>query len=393
MKSFQGQTFYELLEVSVSATAADIRSAFERLMRLYDDEQVVLYGLIEPEQAAALRARLKTAFDTLIDDDQRAPYDASIGLPPREPVRRPLPPVAPPPPAPASALSTVTAAGTSSYGWSGSISWVTSAPAAVQPPPPVQVLTVPKVAEPPPAPPPAAAPPPLVLTEEVKVAPVIEAPETQPEVAALLPPPAPSGVLAPVEEPAAPLEPLPQPRPTIDLPIVVAEEFEQQQVLEAGEPVAETPEPLPPPQLVPVSVEVISEPPRPPPVAEAAPVVVAPVAEPEVAIVPMRSLPVREPRPNEARIKPFEVPAGVEINGDLLRQVRMARGLSMVQLSDRTRISVKHLENVEGDRYDALPATVYLRGILMNLARELGLDGLRVAKSYLSFVDAHRSKG
>ncbi len=74
-------------------------------------------------------------------------------------------------------------------------------------------------------------------------------------------------------------------------------------------------------------------------------------------------------------------------------QVRMARGLSLVQLAERTRIGVKHLENVEGDRYDALPVGVYLRGILMNLARALGLDGLRVSKSYLTFVEAHRSKG
>ena len=40
-----------------------------------------------------------------------------------------------------------------------------------------------------------------------------------------------------------------------------------------------------------------------------------------------------------------------------------------------------------------LPANVYLRGILMSVARELGLDGLRVARSYLQFVDAHRLKG
>jgi cytoskeletal protein RodZ len=84
---------------------------------------------------------------------------------------------------------------------------------------------------------------------------------------------------------------------------------------------------------------------------------------------------------------------GWQINGDLLKQVRMAKGLSLIQVAERTRIGVKHLENVEGDRYDALPAAVYLRGILMNLARELGLDGLRVSKSYLTFVEAHRSKG
>ena len=107
---------------------------------------------------------------------------------------------------------------------------------------------------------------------------------------------------------------------------------------------------------------------------------------------PARATPSRDFRV-EQKPRPYEIPEGVEINGDLLRQVRLAKGLSLVQLADRTRIGVKHLENVEADRYDALPAAVYLRGILMNVARELGLDGLRVSKSYLTFVEAHRSKG
>lgn len=86
----------------------------------------------------------------------------------------------------------------------------------------------------------------------------------------------------------------------------------------------------------------------------------------------------------EGRPRGVDIPADAEFNGELLRRVREARGLSIQQLADRTRISVRHLENVEADRYTALPTTVYLRGILMNLARELGLDPLRVSKSYLA---------
>jgi cytoskeletal protein RodZ len=67
--------------------------------------------------------------------------------------------------------------------------------------------------------------------------------------------------------------------------------------------------------------------------------------------------------------------------------------VSLHQIAERTRIGARHLENLEADRYDALPATVYLRGILMSLSRELGLDGVRVARSYLQFVEAHRLKG
>jgi hypothetical protein len=117
----------------------------------------------------------------------------------------------------------------------------------------------------------------------------------------------------------------------------------------------------------------------------------SPQPDSESAIVPTRPFTPREYRAPE-RPRPFEVPPGVEFNGDLLRQVRMARGLSLLQLSERTRIGVRHLENLEGDRYDALPALVYLRGMLMNMARELGLDGLRVSKSYLTFVEAHQAK-
>jgi ribosome-binding protein aMBF1 (putative translation factor) len=95
----------------------------------------------------------------------------------------------------------------------------------------------------------------------------------------------------------------------------------------------------------------------------------------------------REPKP-----KPIELPPNTEFNGELLRRVRESRGLSLQQLAERTRISSKHIENVEADRYSALPATVYLRGMLMSLARELTLDPLRVSKSYLALVAAPKKK-
>ncbi|RKH37170.1 helix-turn-helix domain-containing protein, partial [Corallococcus llansteffanensis] len=97
-------------------------------------------------------------------------------------------------------------------------------------------------------------------------------------------------------------------------------------------------------------------------------------------------------RVREARPRGVDIPADAEFNGELLRRVREARSLSIQQLADRTRISVRHLENVEADRYTALPPPVYLRGILMNLARELGLDPLRVSKSYLALFSEKPAK-
>ncbi|NPC82413.1 helix-turn-helix domain-containing protein, partial [Pyxidicoccus fallax] len=98
---------------------------------------------------------------------------------------------------------------------------------------------------------------------------------------------------------------------------------------------------------------------------------------------------VREPQP---RPRLPDIPPDAEFNGELLRRVREARGQSLQQVADRTRITKAHLENVEADRYAALPAHVYLRGILMNLARELGLDPLRVSRSYLALASEKSGK-
>jgi cytoskeletal protein RodZ len=77
------------------------------------------------------------------------------------------------------------------------------------------------------------------------------------------------------------------------------------------------------------------------------------------------------------------VPEGAAWTGQMLRQIREARGLTLPQLSERTKVTRHHLENIEADRFGSLPAPVYLRGIIMSLARELRLDGQKVSRSYL----------
>jgi len=69
--------------------------------------------------------------------------------------------------------------------------------------------------------------------------------------------------------------------------------------------------------------------------------------------------------------------------GEALRQVREARGISVQQVAERTKVTRHHIENIEADRFGALPAPVYLRGILLAIARELRLDGQKVSRSYL----------
>ncbi len=102
----------------------------------------------------------------------------------------------------------------------------------------------------------------------------------------------------------------------------------------------------------------------------------------------------QSPRTEPARVAPssphpgYSIPEGGPWTGEVLRRVREARGLTLQQIAERTKVTRHHLENIEADRYAKLPAAVYLRGILMSLAKELRLDGQKVARSYLEQVAA-----
>jgi Helix-turn-helix domain len=94
------------------------------------------------------------------------------------------------------------------------------------------------------------------------------------------------------------------------------------------------------------------------------------------------------PQPAPAAVPPPLPPPAPVIpdgawTGESLRQTREARGLTVQQMAERTKVTRHHIENIEGERFGALPAPVYLRGILLSLARELRLDGQKVARAYL----------
>jgi transcriptional regulator with XRE-family HTH domain len=106
------------------------------------------------------------------------------------------------------------------------------------------------------------------------------------------------------------------------------------------------------------------------------------VAPPQAAVTP---LPVR----GDAAESPSPTfGEGTPWTGEMLRKVREARGLPIQVIAERTKVTRHHLENIEADRFGLLPAPVYLRGILFGLARELRLDGLKVARSYLERMTA-----
>lgn len=127
------------------------------------------------------------------------------------------------------------------------------------------------------------------------------------------------------------------------------------------------------------------------PLATPAPLAAAPTPAPVPAPA---AAPAETPRPRLAPVAPLAatpaviVGEGTRFTGDVLRRAREARGITLQQLCERTKITRHHVENVESDRYEQLPAVVYLRGVLMAMAKELRLDGQKVARSYLEAMSA-----
>ena len=102
-----------------------------------------------------------------------------------------------------------------------------------------------------------------------------------------------------------------------------------------------------------------------------------PPASPLAPPAPSPPPPAVEPQ------RPFVPPEGAEWTGELIRRAREARGLSVAQMAERTKLSRLQIESVEAENFGQLPVTAYLRGIVMCIARELRLDGQKVARSYL----------
>jgi hypothetical protein len=376
MTATEEPTLYDVLEVAPEASLDELRAAVERARETYGPESVAVYALVGEEQLDEVRARLDEAAAVLLDPARRATYDRSIGRPGTSMLwaeddddEAPLPPIEPGPHARAAPLELEPALDE----------------AEDEPPPRQHALALDLSDGPGPfgrgpeeagtasrARPPAAtedpAPAPLLSGDWAEAVPAV--PVEAPGASAL---------------PAAEVEAI-DPAATDQLPppARALPPAEQEAPELAAEEVSSSPSGGLPPSL---GLRVKSGmPPAPPDVP-------ATVPPPPPAPIPVAAMPEQLPElpaRRDGRIR-LDIPSDAEFNGELLRRVRESYGLSLQQVAERTRITRIHLENVEADRYDRLPATVYLRGILVNLARELRLDPARVSKTYL--LAAQRAHG
>lgn len=78
-----------------------------------------------------------------------------------------------------------------------------------------------------------------------------------------------------------------------------------------------------------------------------------------------------------------EIHAETEFSGDLLRRVRQSQGILLEEIGRTTKISMSHLRAIEDDAFENLPAEVYTRGFVTQVAQFLGLDATQATRTYI----------
>ncbi len=134
---------------------------------------------------------------------------------------------------------------------------------------------------------------------------------------------------------------------------------------------------LPAPELVPL---------RP-----AVPTPAPPAARPDPPLPPAAAIPRPVPQAPEAVTAPpiHPVPADIkEFTGPVLKMMREQRGLSVQNVSDITKLSMRYIEGIEEENYPKLPARPYLRGFLYSYARAIGYEPEQIVISYMKRYDA-----
>jgi flagellar biosynthesis protein FlhG len=102
----------------------------------------------------------------------------------------------------------------------------------------------------------------------------------------------------------------------------------------------------------------------------------------EDAPAPAAASPLREPDSPLESFEDLDEGSG-EFDGPRLRRLRLRRGLELEQIAGLTKVNPLYLRFLEEERFADLPAPVYVRGFVALYAATLGLDAVRVARSYM----------
>jgi DNA-binding transcriptional regulator YiaG len=90
------------------------------------------------------------------------------------------------------------------------------------------------------------------------------------------------------------------------------------------------------------------------------------------------------PDPQVMQIINQEIAQEIEWRGSFLRKVREAKRVSIEEMAATTKITKTYLLAVEDENFSKLPAAVYLRGFVIQVAKMLKLPEEKVAADYMA---------
>lgn len=73
--------------------------------------------------------------------------------------------------------------------------------------------------------------------------------------------------------------------------------------------------------------------------------------------------------------------------GEDLRKAREAKGIALEAIVQATKISIRHLQAVEADRFDQLPGGLFNKSIVRSYAKVVGLDQEAWVNRYLALTE------
>jgi cytoskeletal protein RodZ len=75
--------------------------------------------------------------------------------------------------------------------------------------------------------------------------------------------------------------------------------------------------------------------------------------------------------------------------GETLKRERELRKISLREVSEATKIGLRYLEALEGNRFDQLPGGLFNKGFIRAYAKFIGLDGEAMVNAYLFDLKGH----
>lgn len=79
-----------------------------------------------------------------------------------------------------------------------------------------------------------------------------------------------------------------------------------------------------------------------------------------------------------------------QLRGETLKKLRIAHSVTLEILHERTKITLKNLKGIEEEDRQVLPANVYLKGFLQQIARAYSLPEAKLCADYLEVINTSR---